>query len=1055
MSDATDITNAKSASTATFVTALVFNAAVFGIQLGVFTILRPFFKAIYEPRTYVPPPEKRVAPLTPVPGGSDKSISKSSRFISGLFWPISLFYADYRPIIKANGLDAFFFVRFLRLMVKLLLPIWIISWVILLPATSVGIQRDPDQLANEEVNGVDGLSRFTFGNVGKTQQQRYWAHLVCAWIFTLWVLYNLKKEMSFFIVTRQQHLTEKTHSRSVQANTILVTGIPDAYLNQYRLRELFKDLPGGVKRIWINRNLRDLPEIYDRRLAACNKLESAETALMRTAAKLKLKADKQKAKGKATEPEPAVNVDDGTTKGKNKTTTGMNGSGSSLAVDSPLVTPSTTQEHRLTRAEELVPQAQRPTHKLGFLGLWGEKVDTIDWCRKEIAECTKLLEEGRAKIRASDEREAIAMGNENLLAGAAVDEYGNPIEAPSRVKTFSGDGTLNVGGVVKDVSGKVVGGMKGAVGGVKDASGKVVSGMKDVSGKMVEGVMGKGHDDEYVPLNSAFVTFNKQISAHLAVQALAHHKPYRMSSRYVEVAPSDVIWSNLGLNPYEQKIRMAISYAATAGLILLWAFPVAFVGAVSNINKLCTEVSWLAWICDLPEVVVGIISGILPPVLLAVLMMLLPIILRLLARFEGIPKYTGLELSLMTRFFLFQVLHSFLIVTLSSGIIASLEELANNPTSIPAVLAENLPKASTFFLTYVVLQGLSGAAGGFLQIVSLIIYYVKLFILGSTPRSVYNIKYTPGHVAWGTLFPGITLLTVITLAYSTIAPIINGLAILTFFLFYQLYKYLFLWVFQQDLRADTGGLFFPKAIQHVFVGLYLEEICLAALFFLARDENNNASSIPQGALMVVLIVITAGFHAILNNSYGPLLVALPLSLKDRLGQGVDVEDQDGDTSLTGEDDAAGKAADSPQPVKLPATSNTDAESAIPAEERELVRQGLIVSEEPRLRPPDMVSPSMSAGADGSPEGGVSKADQKVSKKQAKAEENELNKYGFAHPAASRPQRTIWIPTDELGIAVEEVEATRRAGVDISCRDAAMNYKGKVDVSGPPPGYSGL
>lgn len=49
-------------------------------------------------------------------------------------------------------------------------------------------------------------------------------------------------------------------------------------------------------------------------------------------------------------------------------------------------------------------------------------------------------------------------------------------------------------------------------------------------------------------------------------------------------------------------------------------------------------------------------QGVLPPVLLAVLMMLLPIVLRLFARFEGIPKYTGLELSLMTRFFIFQVI---------------------------------------------------------------------------------------------------------------------------------------------------------------------------------------------------------------------------------------------------------------------------------------------------------------------------------------------------------------------------------------------------------------
>lgn len=56
--------------------------------------------------------------------------------------------------------------------------------------------------------------------------------------------------------------------------------------------------------------------------------------------------------------------------------------------------------------------------------------------------------------------------------------------------------------------------------------------------------------------------------------------------------------------------------------------------------------------------------------------------------------------------------------------------------------------------------------------------------------------------------------------------------------------------------ADTGGLFFPKAIQHVFVGLYVQQICLAALFFLARDERGSASAVPEGALMIVLIVVT-------------------------------------------------------------------------------------------------------------------------------------------------------------------------------------------------------
>ena len=63
-------------------------------------------------------------------------------------------------------------------MVKILLPIWIISWAVLLPVTSVGIVKgDSDEQPN------DTLSRFTFGNIRPDQRVRYWAQLACAWVF--------------------------------------------------------------------------------------------------------------------------------------------------------------------------------------------------------------------------------------------------------------------------------------------------------------------------------------------------------------------------------------------------------------------------------------------------------------------------------------------------------------------------------------------------------------------------------------------------------------------------------------------------------------------------------------------------------------------------------------------------------------------------------------------------------------------------------------------------------------------------------------------------------
>lgn len=82
--------------------------------------------------------------------------------------------ADIEDIKRVNGLDAYFFVRFLRMMAVIFLPIWLITWVVLIPVTTVGTQ----------VSGLSGLDRLTFGNVENTKQSRYAAHVVLAWLLT-------------------------------------------------------------------------------------------------------------------------------------------------------------------------------------------------------------------------------------------------------------------------------------------------------------------------------------------------------------------------------------------------------------------------------------------------------------------------------------------------------------------------------------------------------------------------------------------------------------------------------------------------------------------------------------------------------------------------------------------------------------------------------------------------------------------------------------------------------------------------------------------------------
>lgn len=88
----------------------------------------------------------------------------------------------------------------------------------------------------------------------------------------------------------------------------------------------------GAYRSFTLRDLKELPDLYDRRTKACGKLESAETKILKLAAKVIAKQNK---KGGKQEELPQH---------------GDNG-----------------------RIDQYVTGKKRPHHKLGFLGLFGEK----------------------------------------------------------------------------------------------------------------------------------------------------------------------------------------------------------------------------------------------------------------------------------------------------------------------------------------------------------------------------------------------------------------------------------------------------------------------------------------------------------------------------------------------------------------------------------------------------------------------------------------------------------------------------------------------------------
>lgn len=163
----------------------------------------------------------------------------------------------------------------------------------------------------------------------------------------------ITRESIFYINLRQAFLLSPMYAKRMSSRTVLYTSVPDYYLDEGRMRAMLGE---HVRRIWLPTDTEELDEMVSDRDEAILKLEAAETKLGKLANAARLKAIK---KGQNSEHED----------------TALTGREESGSVAARWITPK-----------------QRPTHKLK--PLIGKKVDTIHWCREELA---RLIPQVRAE----------------------------------------------------------------------------------------------------------------------------------------------------------------------------------------------------------------------------------------------------------------------------------------------------------------------------------------------------------------------------------------------------------------------------------------------------------------------------------------------------------------------------------------------------------------------------------------------------------------------------------------------------------------------------------
>ncbi|KAG4255262.1 hypothetical protein FPRO03_05987 [Fusarium proliferatum] len=705
-------------------------------------------------------------------------------------------------VLNHGSLDGFFFLRYLKVLRNTFLVGILIAWPILFPVHLTGGKK------------LTQLDMLTIGMI--ENKKRMFAHVAVAYLFFGFILFTVIRECFYYVGIRQAYLSSPHYAKRLSSRTVLLTSIPERYLDEARLRKLYGD---SVKRVWIPRTAKALVKLVEEREQTAMRLEKAEIALIKKA-----------------------NVARKKQLGKNPPSTASSAE--------PCAGPSSGDSSSSWRTE---PSSEEPRTSSP------RRVETSDTHVQETEEGGVQKHKSTPEV---SQRTRTSNAHDILEKSAEDPEYVHPYGLNPDLPDVRGSVAAQWLSVTARPYHRPLHNFFRRVDTIRWCRMKLKELNLEIFKLRRQVRRGDGQT-----LPAAFIEFDTQEAAQAAHQVVAHHRPLQLAPRLLGVRPNEVVWSALRMRWWERIIRRLLIMALIAVAIIFWSIPSAMIGIVSNI-KFLSGIVFLQWIKLLPSPILGFLQGFIPAIALSFWMSLVPAMLRFCGVQAGIPSLVLVELFTQKVYFAFQVVQVFLITTLTSAASATTMQIIQQPMSTPSLLATNLPKASNFYLSYILVQCLAIGATGLLHIFELIRHHAFGRVV-QNPRTRFNVWYNLRPPRWGGIFPIYTNMACIAFSYTVIAPLILLFACAGMAFTRLIYRYNILYVF--DSEMDSMGLFYPTALMQLITGLYLAEICMIGLFAI-----NFA--FPPMVLMLIFLIFTIIVHMSLRESISPLLQNLPQTL---------------------------------------------------------------------------------------------------------------------------------------------------------------------------------
>lgn len=491
----------------------------------------------------------------------------------GIFnWVVPFFKTPDAAVLHHGTIDGFFYLRYLKVLRNICLAGCIIIWPVLFTVNATGGNDNKE------------LDLLTIGNVAYSQ--RFFAHLFIAWTFFGFVLYTVCRECIYYVNLRQAYLSSPNYAQRPSSRTMLITCVPERYLDERRLRKLYGD---SAKHIYLPQTTKALAKVVEEREQTAKRLEDAHIALIIKANAARNKylrqhpnhpenkpptprpsLDKNRRKSKA---QMELEADDYLEKGEPMPDDGIDAPrGGHIHVDIP--NPDLEIEN-LAILED-AKQAAANNDKKNDATVLEEELDYVH---------PYGLEPGLPDVRGS-------------VAAQWIPAEARPHHRP-------------LGNFFRRV----------------DTIRWTRNRLRELNLQIfkMRRVVRRG---ETAPIPAAIIEFDSQESAQAAHQILVHHRPLQMSTRLLGLRPDEIVWSSLRMSWWERIMRKTGIFALVVAAIVFWSLPCAMIGFISNISNLVCTFKFLKFLLLIPSPILSFIQGFAPPLALTLWMACVPHMLR-------------------------------------------------------------------------------------------------------------------------------------------------------------------------------------------------------------------------------------------------------------------------------------------------------------------------------------------------------------------------------------------------------------------------------------------